>query len=226
MAKSTSAHDVYNSLREMILNFELYPGTRITESELADMFKVSRTPIRSAVQRLETEGYMSVLPKQGCFVRNIDVDQLMQYYQVRKALEALSLELACTYMSDTALRELADEWDPEKFKDRSNNADEMESRDESFHVALAEGGGNLALTHYLIDLNRNIRVIRRIDFTNEPGIDRTYSEHYEICQHLLNRDLAAAQRAMLAHINVSENFAKTLTLNQLAKARKKQLKTD
>lgn len=205
----------------MIQNFELYPGSRITESELADMFSVSRTPIRSAVQRLEAEGYMTVLSKQGCFIRNIDIDELMQFYQVRKTLESLSLELACTYMNDTALRELADEWDPDKFKDRSSNADDMESRDESFHISLAEGGGNVVLTNYLIDLNRNIRAIRRIDFTNDPGIDRTYNEHFEICQHLLRRDLASAQRTMLAHISLSENFAKTLTLNQLAKTRKK-----
>ena len=221
MAKLTSSQDVYNSLREMIQNFELYPGSRITESELAELFHVSRTPIRSAVQRLEAEGYMSVLPKQGCFIRNIDIDELMQYYQVRKSLENLSLELAWTYMKDAALRELADEWDPDKFTDRSNNADDMESRDESFHIALAEGGGNVVLTNYLADLNRNIRAIRRIDFTNEPGIDRTYTEHFEICQHLLHRDLAAAQRTMLSHINLSENFAKTLTLNQLAKSRKR-----
>jgi len=221
MAKPTSTQDVYASLREKILSFELYPGSRVTESELAEMFNVSRTPIRAAIQRLEAEGYMSVLPKQGCFIRNIEIARLMEYYQVRKNLENLALELACTYMSDSDLMELADEWDPDKFRDRSNNADEMESRDESFHVALAEGGGNIALTNYLVDLNRNIRVIRRIDFTNDPGIDRTYSEHFEICQHLLRRDLASAQRAMLAHITVSENFAKTLTLNQLAKARKR-----
>lgn len=220
MSKTTSSHDVYNSLREMILNFELYPGSRVTETELAEMFKVSRTPIRSAVQRLETEGYMRVLPKQGCFIRNIEIDELMQYYQVRKKLESFTLELACTYMSDADLRELANDWDPEKFLDRSDNADEMESRDESFHIALAIGGGNTVLTNYLIDLNRNIRVIRRIDFTNDPGIDRTYSEHYEICQHLLRRDLVAAQKAMLAHINVSEKFAKTLTLSQLEKTKK------
>ena len=47
-----SAKDVYARLREMILNFELYPGSRVTETELADHFGVSRTPIRSALQRL------------------------------------------------------------------------------------------------------------------------------------------------------------------------------
>jgi len=221
MAKSTSSQDIYNSLREMIINFELYPGTRITESELAEMFKVSRTPIRSAIQRLEAEGYMSVLSKQGCFIRNIEIDELMQFYQVRKTLENYSLELACTFMTDAALKELSDEWDPDKFMDRSDNADEMESRDESFHIAIAEGGGNIVLRNYLADINRNIRVIRRIDFTNDKGIDRTYTEHHDICQHLLKRDLGAAQRSMLSHINVSENVAKTLTLSQLAKTRKR-----
>lgn len=107
-----SAKDVYTRLREMILNFEIYPGSRVTETELADHFGVSRTPIRSALQRFEVEGYLTVLPKQGCFIRNVDIEDLRKYYQVRMSLEQLSVQLACTYMSDTVLNDLAAAWDP------------------------------------------------------------------------------------------------------------------
>lgn len=75
----------------------------------------------------------------------------------------------------------------------------MEAHDESFHLALAEAV-NLVLVRYLQDINRHIRVIRRLDFTNNQQIDRTYSEHFDICQHLIKRDLGAAQSAMKSHI--------------------------
>ncbi len=214
-----SSHDVYNSLREMILSFELYPGSRVTELELAAQFGVSRTPIRSALQRLEAEGYLTIQPKQGCYIRAIDIAELTQYYQVRVALELFSLDLACTYMPDADLHALADAWDPVKQMERSDNPEDMEARDESFHMALAEGGGNLALVEYLADINRRIRIIRRLDFTNGGRIDKTYEEHHAMIKHLLARDLPHAQALMREHINYSENFAKNLTLTQLAKSR-------
>lgn len=218
-AEKRSGRSLYDELREMILSFELYPGSRVTETELAERFGVSRTPIRAALQRLEAEGYISIMPKQGCFIRNLDIEALTKYYQVRVALEMLSLENACTYMSEAALKSLAESWDPEHQEGRSDNADEMEATDESFHMSLAEGGGNLALAAYLADINRHIRVIRRLDFTDPHRIDKTYDEHYAICRHLLNRDLRAAQKTMQAHITRSEQFARTLTLMQLSKHR-------
>mgnify|MGYP001766339151 FL=1 len=74
-----SSHDVYSQLREMILNFELYPGSRVTEQELASLFGVSRTPVRGALQRLEAEGYLTIQPKQGCYIRALDIAELTQY---------------------------------------------------------------------------------------------------------------------------------------------------
>lgn len=214
-----SSRDVYHSLREMILNFELYPGSRITEGELAEKFGVSRTPVRAAMQRLEAEGYLAILPKQGCYVRQLDIDELTDFYKVRIALEMLSLELACTYMADSKLQALARAWDPSAQDGRSEDPSQMEARDESFHMAIAEGSGNRAIAVYLEDIHDRIRPIRRLDFTSGERIDRTYEEHYQIAQHLLRRDIGAAQSAMRAHIQRSEQFAKGLTLIQLAQKR-------
>jgi DNA-binding GntR family transcriptional regulator len=216
-SKQSTNGEVFEKLREMILNFELYPGSRITETELAERFSVSRTPIREALQRLAYEGHIVIMPKQGCFVRNIDIDELTQHYRVRIALEMLSLEVACAEMGDAELEALAEDWDPVEQKGRTDNSEKMEARDECFHIALAEGGGNKALAHYLQQVNSQIRVIRRLDFTNSDRIDRTYAEHHEIVQQLLRRDLEGAKALMTTHITRSEEFAKSLTLRQLAR---------
>jgi DNA-binding GntR family transcriptional regulator len=210
---------IYAQLKEMILSFKLYPGSRVTETELANHFQVSRTPVREALKRLENEGALTIRPKQGCFIRAIDLAELTDYYRVRIALELLSVELAAATMPDRELTKLAKQWDPEQQRGRTKDAERMASLDEGFHLALAQGGGNQALVALLKDVNNRIHVIRRLDFTDEQRIERTYQEHFRIVQHLLQRDITAAKRELVKHIRRSEEFTRSLTLMQLATRR-------
>jgi len=215
-----SSQDIYNELKGMILSFELYPGSRVTETELADRFQVSRTPVREALQRLEMDGCLVIRPKQGCFIRDVDIIELTQYYDVRIALEMHSLRGACMQMSDKELEQLAVQWDPDSQKGRSDVVDTMVDLEESFHITLAAGSGNDVLVKYLQDINNRIRIIRRLDFTEKARLDRTYRDHFEIVQYLLQRDLEGAQLKMRQHILKSAEFAKNLTLTQLAQKRR------
>ncbi|MGQ0619732.1 MAG: GntR family transcriptional regulator [Panacagrimonas sp.] len=217
--RNGSAQEVYGQLKTLIMGFELYPGSRVTETELAARFGVSRTPVREALQRLQLEGYLTVRPKQGCFIREIDIEEIDQHYQVRIALELCAIELACTHMPDRELKELAREWDPAYQPSEEQDVEAMAARDEGFHIALAEGSGNLVLADYLQRVNHNIHIIRRLDFTEDMRVDLTYKEHHGICQHLIARDVVAAQQALSQHIRRSQQAAKTITLEQLSRAR-------
>lgn len=214
-----SASEILNRLREMILSFELYPGMRITENELARRFSVSRTPVREALQRLEAEGYLNILSKQGCYIRDLDISELADYYQVRITLEMQSVESACTHMPTRDVEELLKLWDPAAAASDDNAPRTLGSRDEDFHLALARGSGNVALARYLADINNRIRIIRRLDLADERRTERTYDEHYEILQAILQRDASRAKRLIKRHIEKSEQFAKTLTLTELARRR-------
>lgn len=213
--KSAIAQDIFIKLRSMILNFEIQPNSRLTETELATYFKVSRTPIREALQRLATEDLITIRPKQGCFVRAMDLDEFTDYYQIRVSLEILSLETACTNMSDDALKSLCTVWKNHVSTETDGEAERIASLDEAFHLKLAEGGGNRALAKLLGDINNRIRIVRRLDFTDQERIKKTYEEHYRILQHLLKRDLQAAKNEMLHHIKKSEEFSKMLTVIRL-----------
>jgi DNA-binding GntR family transcriptional regulator len=214
-----TADGVYTAMKEMILSFELHPGARFTESEIAARFGVSRTPVREALQRLQSEHYVNIRSKQGCFVRDIDIADLTQRYQVRIELEMLSLQLACLHMPDQALEKLAAEWDPALQRHGPSRPDLMLEREESFHLALAAGGGNGPLHAYIKDINQHIRIVRRLDFTSPERVASTYQEHHRIARLLLGRELKAAQRMMRQHISQSMEFAKTLTLVKLAQLR-------
>jgi DNA-binding GntR family transcriptional regulator len=214
-----TTENLYVELKRMILSFELRPGARFTETELADRFCVSRTPIREVLLRLEAEHYLTIRPKQGCFVRDIDIDELTQRYQVRIELELLSLQLAHRYMPQHDLERLAEDWKPAAQHGRSAKPDLMLEREESFHLRLAAGGRNRALYEYISDINHHIRIVRRLDFTSGERIDTTYAEHHRIVCCLLQHDLKSAQRLMRDHITHSMEFSRSLTLLKLAQLR-------
>lgn len=215
-----SSREIYQNLRNMILDFDLPPGSRITEQELADQFKVSRTPIREALQHLATEGYLEIRPKQGCFIPPVDIEAIAEHYDVRVALEAMIVELACEHMSDDALQKLAAFWNPANHGQMHDYAEHISLVEESFHMQLAAGSGNRVLTDYLKDVNDRIRIIRRLGFPDETSVVETCQEHYDICQLLLKRKAKAAREAMIKHIRKSQGIARAVTLSQIEQHRR------
>jgi DNA-binding GntR family transcriptional regulator len=215
---------IYEELRQMIMDFDLFPGVRITETEIAENFKVSRTPVREALQRLELEGLVSIMPKQGCFVRPVDIQTISEYYDVRVALEGAAIQLACQNMPDEAIDRLLEQWNPRRFSKGSDYPEQIRELEESFHVAIAEGSANPVLADYIKDVNDHIRIIRRLGFPDEKSIRETYEEHYSLCKLLKKRDADKAQQQMVSHIRKSQGIARSVTLNQLQQHRKRSLK--
>lgn len=214
-SKSYSTQEVYETLRRMIMDFELAPGARVTETELADQFRVSRTPIREALHRLETEELLTIRPKQGCFIRQVDIEEISNYYDVRVGLEAMAVELACQHMPDEALRELAERWNPRYRAVGISTPEKIRHLEESFHMDLAGHSGNAVLARYLRDVNDRIRVVRRLGFPNDKSIADTFEEHFRICVLLIKRDADASREAMTKHIRKSQKIACSVTLSQL-----------
>lgn len=212
-----SSQKIYEQLRRKILEFELYPGTRVTESELATEFNVSRTPVRAALQRLEVEGHITILPKQGCFVRPVDIERITQFYDVRVCLEAEAIERACTQMNRDELDALTELWNPARVK-KSVNMDEIKTLEEAFHINIAVGSGNPVLADYLRDINHHIRILRRLGFPDRTAVLETYEEHYELCLLIKEGNVRRARKAMTDHIRKSQSIARSVTLTQLQQA--------
>ena len=220
--KRLTTREIYQDLWQKIINFDLFPGSRVTETELALEYKTSRTPIREALKRLEVEGLVSVRPKQGCFVRQVDIDLISDYYTMRVALEAMTVELAIQNMTDEELQAFADEWNPQNYKKHRNDPGYIKQFEESFHVVIARGSKNPVLLQYLEDVNNRIRPIRALGFPDTNSIKETYEEHFEIIELMQQRDVDRAKAAMIAHIRKSQNTARSVTLTQLEQYRKKR----
>lgn len=213
--KRLTTQQIYQDLWHKIVSYDLFPGSRFTETELADKYHISRTPIREALKRLEVEGLVTVKPKQGCFIRPIDMGLIDDYYTVRVAIEAMTVELACQHMSDQDLQILEETWNPDAYRRQRKNLDHIKEIEEAFHVSIAKGSGNKVLLEYLEDANNRIRPIRLMGFPNEKSIVDTYKEHYKIITLIKQRDVTAARQMMIDHIRKSQEIARTVTIGQL-----------
>lgn len=222
--RKLSSPEIYLDLRRMILDSELLPGARVTESELAAHFLVSRTPIREALHRLEVEGFLEIRSKQGGFIRQVDIEEISNYYDVRVGLEAMAIELACAHMPDEAIKQLADFWRPSNRPHGRNAVEKIKDAEESFHITLAESSGNKVLADYLRDVNDHIRVVRRLAFLDEQTVTDTFREHSEICRLLLKRNIKAARAAMIDHIRKSQLTARNITVAELQQQHKRHAK--
>lgn len=212
---SNQSQDIYSTLRSMINGLEILPGTRVTENQLAEYFSVSRTPIRQALQKLENDNLLTIKPKQGCFIRNIDLTLISHYYDVRVTLENMVLAELTKHNARDGLENLKRQWDPARHHFGLAVTDQLKHAEEAFHMNLSELSNNRVLEDYIADINQKIRCVRLLGWPDEKSVTNTYNEHFRICELLLAGDLSTAQAEMTVHIRKSQEQANQLTYNQL-----------
>ncbi len=100
IASKTKNVAVYRKLRQAIIKGKLKPGQKIVMADLAKAFGLSETPVREAIRRLESDGYVQFTPHTGAIVTKIDGDELVEVYLIRIALEALATRLASPHITD------------------------------------------------------------------------------------------------------------------------------
>lgn len=211
---------VYESVKRMIFDFELMPGARFSESELTDRLKVSRTPLRQALQRLESQGFVHVLPKMGWYVAPIDFDVMDELYDLRVLIECRSVEHLTDNPDTPSLQTLQNIW-LVPVAERLTDGAQVGPLDESFHSTLVAAAGNREMMRVHQDVTDRIRLIRRLDFTKDTRITATYDEHAAILRAVLSRRKAEAVRLITAHIEQSKQEVRKITLDTLFQAKQK-----
>lgn len=102
----TLREKILETIREAILKGELKPGEKVAEPELAERFGISRTPIREAFRQLESEGFLTVIPRKGAVVAALSERDVQEYYAVKSTLEGYAAELAAQNLSEKELAKL------------------------------------------------------------------------------------------------------------------------
>ncbi|CAM3672691.1 GntR family transcriptional regulator [Paracidovorax anthurii] len=218
-APGTSLSDqVYESVRRMIFDFELMPGGRFSEAELTERLGVSRTPLRQALQRLESQGFVRVLPKMGWYVAPIDFDVMDELYDLRILIECHAIEHLAADPDTPPLRALQEIW-LVPAGERLADGIRVGALDEDFHACLVAAAGNREMMRVHAEVTDRIRLIRRLDFTKPARIDATYDEHGTILRAVLARRRDEALRLLRTHIEQSKLEVRKITLEALYRAR-------
>lgn len=215
------ADEVYERLKADIANFGLVPGDRFTENEIGDRLGVSRTPVRQALVRLQQEGFVEVLFRSGWRVLPFDFQKFEQLYDLRMVLETAAVHRLCTEpeRADRAILDgLTAIW-LVPTESRSSDAFQVSQWDENFHCALVAAAGNAEMARVHRDVTDRIRIIRRLDFTQQPRIDATYDEHGKILKAIQRRRTDQAELLLRTHIQTSQAEVRKITLHQVHMAR-------
>ncbi len=215
------ADEVYAQLKRDIADFKLVPGDRFTENELSERLGVSRTPVRQALFRLQQEGYVEVLFRSGWRVLPFDFDQFEQLYDLRMVLETTAAQRLCAdneRINGAVLDELAAIW-LVPLPERSADGAQVAKWDEAFHCALVGAAGNAEMARVHRDVTDRIRIIRRLDFTQQARIDATYEEHAKILKAIQRKRGDQAAMLLRAHIETSQAEVRKITLHQVHLAR-------
>jgi DNA-binding GntR family transcriptional regulator len=193
-----SPKDPYFLVLEAIDQSVFRPGDRLVESELAERFGVSRTPIREALQRLETQG---VLARDGrsLVVSTLDHDQLGELYVVRAELEGLAARLAAQHAAPEEIKVL---WEMlEKDRDLVDRPDALSRANKRFHRQLHLASHNRYLIQQLDMVHRSMALVANTSLSAEGRGTATLAEHEAIVRAIEARDGEAADRATHEHIS-------------------------
>jgi DNA-binding GntR family transcriptional regulator len=213
------AGSVYEQLKSDIFEFRLLPGTRFSENEIARRARVSRTPVREALFRLEREGYLEVHAKSGWSVRALDFAALDHLYDVRLILECEAVRKLSAGNPRVSLAGLEKIWLVAP-RQRLTDGARVARLDEEFHAKLVAAAGNPELARLHQTITERIRIVRRLDFTLPDRVGKTYEEHGAILRALLARDAANAARLLQAHIQDSQTAVRKITLHRLYSTRR------
>ena len=199
----TLADQALDRIETAIMKGDLAPGTKISEVLLAKTFGISRGPLREAIRRLEGRGLLEVIPHVGARVVTLSVDDLLEVFDIREALEGMACRLAAERMTDSEIAAveavLERHSDDEALK--AGEAYYQQPGDYDFHYRIAHGAKNRRIAELLCgEMYHLIRLYRYRSGAVPGRAPQAFDEHRRILAALRARDGELAERLMRKHI--------------------------
>jgi DNA-binding GntR family transcriptional regulator len=191
----------YDIIKNMIIVREIEPGKKINEEQLAKEIRVSRTPIREALCRLENEGIVKIIPRRGAFVADLNEINVSEILLIREVLEGLVARLATENMDEKTLDKL------KKALDKVNTTSEEDrdlvtyTRSEvDFHASLLSASNNHMLKSMMEIVNAHLQIIRLRTVVIPERAQKTVKEHHQILKAIEKGDAHDAEELMRRHV--------------------------
>lgn len=198
-ARRNLSSELAEAVRSMITEGRIRPGQRINEVHLAREFDISRTPLREALSRLESEGFLEVRPRYGFFVRRLTASELSELYEVRAVLDPGALRAAGVPgpQQRARLGQLN-----EAMAGATTPAQIVELDDE-FHLALIEHGRNRLMADLIRQHMERTRATEYAYMSRAENVRAAAAEHKRILKALDADDLDGAVSALEANMRAA-----------------------
>ena len=191
---------VYQNMKYQIIIGTLKPGTRLLEEELSKAMNISRAPIREAFNRLEKEGFITIIPRKGAAVSKITAQAIEDIFEIRETLESLAVKKSIGKISIEQLEKVGESF--KKFIDKPVNAEsciQYLALDKKFHDLLSQNCGNKKLIELLANLQEQIHWLRNISL-KRITFAGSVKEHLAIIEALKKNDEKLIIKALLQHL--------------------------
>lgn len=209
--KKTLNEQVYDSLKQMILDNVLQPNQKLNETDIAGILGVSATPVREAFKRLAADGFVDIIPYKGVYVKGYTLTELKEVYQCREQLELLALELAFPNMEESDIDDLIEDLIAYK---NSKDLKTSVGLSNMLHDYIIEKSNNKRLRILLDQLNDVILRDRYITASDESRKAEIHEEHLAILKNIKSKNLEKAKFALSNHIRNGYKYIEKQSSNK------------
>uniref|UniRef100_A0A832I670 GntR family transcriptional regulator n=1 Tax=Pseudothermotoga hypogea TaxID=57487 RepID=A0A832I670_9THEM len=191
---------IYLDLREKILKEEIKPGEWIVERKLTELYKVSRTPIREVLRMLMEDGLIELNGKKGYTVRKLTLEDFVEIYTAREAIEGAAASLACRNRDPEMLQKLQKLKQELEGVDIDSDPAKGVALGRQLHDLLIEYSGNKILKKFYEKLRLITDMTRNITKRSVEIEKKSRDEHVKIIEAILDGNEAAAEELMRKHL--------------------------
>jgi DNA-binding GntR family transcriptional regulator len=200
--KITRAEELRLQLADEIVRGMLAPGSALDETDIAQRFKVSRTPVREALRQLVASGLVESRAHRGAVVARPSVERLTGMFEAMAELEALCAGLAAERMPPAERHRLEVIHEELRVLSYAGNPDRFHEVNESFHNAIYAGSQNGYIAEITLATRVRVQPFRRAQFRNLGRLAKSHAEHDRVVVAIMRGDRAGAAAAMRAHIEL------------------------
>lgn len=206
MRKETVEQKVYHLIKNAILNRQIAPGNQLFENAIAEKVNASRTPIRSAIMKLKSEGLVNVIPNKGAFIVQPTIEEMIQAFEMRKALEEMAIQKGFSNLGGDDVEQLKQLLNEMKSAYIERKIVPYQEKNNAFHLVLAKASGNSYLIEFMKKVLSQITIYMVLyDVFNEDSNNEELDilEHEQIIEYIEKGEEENLRALLLQHLDNS-----------------------
>ncbi len=197
----------YSEIKGYIQRDEYLPGEFLSERQLASRLGMSKTPVKSALERLEVEGFVAVSPQQGIVVRDVSIHEIADQFEIRLALESFVLRSIAGRLNSEQTAQVRKNLKEQAKAAKTGDLAGAAQLDSEFHTSFCEFLGNREIVRVMMQLREKMhRVVVRVFENKHERLQSSYQEHSEIAQAVLDGDASRAVASLEEHLNCGKQL--------------------